>query len=337
MKACRFLRDAFHFFSTFSLRKGWNLLLTKAGYFVSLLLKKPFVWGMPHTLSVEPVNRCNLSCPECPVGNRSLTRAVGEMSFELFQRILDQAGTIVHLILYFQGEPFLAKDLFEMVTYAKKRKLYVSTSTNGHFLNPENNDKILTSGLDRLIVSLDGTTQEIYEKYRKGGDLAKVTEGIRDLIKKREERQSGRPYLVLQFLMFRHNVHQITGMKRLAALLRVDRLEFKTAQFYDLTLGNNLIPVDPAFTRYRREGDRFVLKNKLLNRCPRLWNTAVTTWDGKVVPCCFDKDAEFVMGDLSATSLREIWFSETFDRFRERILTSRGSVAMCRNCTEGLG
>jgi len=126
-------------------------------------------------------------------------------------------------------------------------------------------------------------------------------------------------------------------MKKLAARLGADRLEFKTAQFYDLSAGNDLIPDDSAFARYRREGDRYVLKYKLKNRCPRLWNTAVTTWDGRVVPCCFDKNAEYVLGDLNRASLREIWFSEPFDRFRARILTAREEVEMCRNCTEGVG
>ncbi len=337
MNTGRFIRDTFHFFSTFSFRKGWNLILIRSGYFISLLLRKPVVWGLPHTLSVEPVTRCNLSCPECPVGNHTLSRPGGEMSFDLYRRILDQAGSMMHLILYFQGEPFLAHGLFDMITYAKKRKLYVSTSTNGHFLDPENNEKILASGLDRLIISLDGTTQESYEKYRVGGDLAKVTDGIRDLIKRRKEKHSGRPYIILQFLMFRHNLQEIPAMKKLAADLGADRLEFKTAQFYDLSTGNSLIPDDPAYARYRREGDRYVFKYKLKNRCPRLWNTAVTTWDGRMVPCCFDKNAEFVMGDLTGTSLREIWFSEPYARFRARILTAREEVEMCRNCTEGLG
>ncbi len=338
MKTGRFIRDALHFSGTITFRKGWNLILVTAGYLVSLILKKPVVWGLPHTLSVEPVTHCNLSCPECPVGSHTLSRPSGEISFDLYRRILDEtAGHLSHLILYFQGEPFLASRLYEMISYAKKRKLYVSTSTNGHFLDDENTGRILAAGLDRMIISLDGVTQESYEKYRVGGDLDRVIQGVGELIRRRDEGHYGRPYVILQFLLFRHNLAEIPEMKKLAARLGADRLEFKTAQFYDLSAANSLIPDDPAFARYRREGDRYVLKYKLKNRCPRPWNTAVTTWDGKVVPCCFDKNAEYVMGDLTKTSLREIWFSESFDRFRARILTSRESVAMCRNCTEGLG
>jgi len=174
-------------------------------------------------------------------------------------------------------------------------------------------------------------------KYRVGGDLKKVTGGVRDLIKKRNERHRKRPYVILQFLMFRHNLHEMGAMKKLARELGADRLEFKTAQFYDLSPENGMIPADPRYSRYRKEKDGYVLKYKLKNRCPRLWNTAVTTWDGKVVPCCFDKDATYVLGDLTGSSLRDIWFSAAFDRFRSRILTAREKVAMCRNCTEGLG
>jgi radical SAM protein with 4Fe4S-binding SPASM domain len=337
MKTGRYLRDSARFFRTLSFPKVWNLFLIVAGYTFSLLVRKPVVWGMPHTLSVEPVTRCNLRCPECPVGNHTLSRPTGEMDLQLFRKILDPVSPeLLHLILYFQGEPFLAPHLFEMIRYAKQRNIYVSTSTNGHFLDERNIRKILDSGLDRLIISLDGASQESYEKYRVGGDFEKVKEGVRELVRKREKDHFKRPFIILQFLLFRHNLQEREMMIRLAKELGVDRLEFKTAQFYDLSAENAMIPEEPAFSRYRKEGERYVLKYALKNRCPRIWNTAVTTWDGKVVPCCFDKHAEHVIGDLNRTSLQKIWFSETFHRFRKQILTDREGVEMCRNCTEGV-
>ncbi len=337
MRTGRYLRDSLNFFKTLTPAKIWNLFLVAGGYFLSLLLKKPVVWAMPHTLSVEPVTRCNLSCPECPVGNNTLARLGGVMAGEMFFSILDQfRHTLLHLILYFQGEPFLDPGLFEKIRYARSRNIYVSTSTNGHFLDKENIDGIFSSGLDRLIISLDGVTPESYEKYRRGGDFTRVVQGIRDLVKRRDAEGYGRPFIILQFLMFRHNLHEREKMKDLAKDLGVDRLEFKTAQFYDLSLNNPLIPEDPAFSRYRKERERYVLKYELRNRCPRLWSTAVVTWDGRMVPCCFDKNAEYVMGDLTKTSAREIWSAAPYTRFRERILTRRREVEMCRNCTEGV-
>jgi len=337
MRTGRYLRDSLNFFKTLTPAKIWNFFLVAGGYFLSLLLKRPVVRAMPHTLSVEPATRCNLSCPECPVGNNTLARPGGVMAGEMFFSILDQfRHTLLHLILYFQGEPFLDPGLFEKIRYARSRNIYVSTSTNGHFLDKKNIDGIFSSGLDRLIISLDGVTPESYEKYRRGGDFTRVVQGIRDLVKRRDAEGYGRPFIILQFLMFRHNLHEREKMKDLAKDLGVDRLEFKTAQFYDLSLNNPLIPEDPAFSRYRKEGERYVLKYELRNRCPRLWSTAVVTWDGRMVPCCFDKNAEYVMGDLTKTSAREIWSAAPYTRFRERILTRRREVEMCRNCTEGV-
>ena len=337
MRTGRYLRDSLNFFRTLSPVKIWNLLLIGGGYFLSLLLKRPVVRAMPHTLSVEPATLCNLSCPECPVGNNTLARPGGVMADEIFFGIVDQFHRkLLHLILYFQGEPFLDPGLFEKIRFARSRNIYVSTSTNGHFLNRQNIDGILSSGLDRLIISLDGATQETYQKYRVGGDFDRVVQGIRQLVKSRDAGRYGRPFIILQFLMFRHNLHERDNMKKLTKELGVDRLEFKTAQFYDLSLKNTLIPEDPAFSRYRKEGGRYVLRYDLKNRCPRLWTTAVITWDGKMVPCCFDKNAEYVMGDLKKTPARAIWLSEPYNRFRERILTGRSEVEMCRNCTEGM-
>jgi radical SAM protein with 4Fe4S-binding SPASM domain len=332
-----YIRDMVNFFRTLSLRKILNLFLVEAGYLFSLLIRKPVVWGMPHTLSVEPVTRCNLSCPECPVGNHTLNRPSGEMAPELFRKILDPAAPkLMHLILYFQGEPFLSPHLFELIGYAKQRSLYVSTSTNGHYLDEKNIRKLLTSGLDRLIISLDGASQESYEKYRVGGDFQKVKKGIQELVQRKEKGHFRKPLIIIQFLMFRHNLHEREQMKYLARELGVDRLEFKTAQFYDLSEDNQLIPEDPVFSRYRKEGQKYVLKYVLKNRCPRLWNTAVITWDGKMVPCCFDKNAECLLGDLNKRTLQEVWFSGSFTRFRTRVLRARKEIPMCRNCTEGL-
>jgi radical SAM protein with 4Fe4S-binding SPASM domain len=61
----------------------------------------------------------------------------------------------------------------------------------------------------------------------------------------------------------------------------------------------------------------------------------VITWDGKVVPCCFDKDAHFVLGDLSQNSFQEIWNGEKYHRFRQSLMRSRSEIEICKNCTEG--
>lgn len=244
---------------------------------------------------------------------------------------------LIYLTFYFQGEPFLHPGFIEMVNHASNQKIYTATSTNAHYLDSENARKTVESGLDRLIISIDGTSQETYESYRIGGHLDKVIDGTRNIIGWKKKLKSTTPHVVFQFLVVKQNEHQLKEVQQLADELGVDAVHFKSAQVYDYQNGNPLIPENEKYSRYRRVSDgQFELKNPLLNQCWKMWHSAVVTWDGKVVPCCFDKDASHVMGDLSRHSFRDIWYSEKYDRFRQSILKSRSSIDICKNCSEGL-
>ena len=123
---------------------------------------------------------------------------------------------------------------------------------------------------------------------------------------------------------------------KLAKEIGIDHVALKTAQIYDYKNGSELIPTIDKYSRYQKMGDStYSLKNELLSHCWKMWQSCVITWDGKVVPCCFDKDAHYVMGDLQQQSFREIWQSEKYNSFRATILRSRDEIEMCRNCTEG--
>ena len=73
----------------------------------------------------------------------------------------------------------------------------------------------------------------------------------------------------------------------------------------------------------------------MLNECWRMWSSCVITWDGKVVPCCFDKDATHQLGDIAETPLQQVWNSNGYDGFRKALLTNRQEIDICQNCTEG--
>ncbi|HET7734050.1 MAG TPA: radical SAM protein, partial [Paludibacter sp.] len=194
----------------------------------------------PSFISVETSNYCNLHCPECPVG-RSQTPKTGHAYFDLtlYKKLIDeQKSTLLHVILYFQGEPLLNKQLAEFIQYAHDAKIYTSTSTNGQLLNKKNAKDIVLSGLDKLIVSVDGSTQETYESYRVGGKLQKTLDGIKELVYWKNELKSVTPLLEIQFIVFKTNEHQLAEMKKLAKSLHADRLTFKTAQLYDFENGN---------------------------------------------------------------------------------------------------
>lgn len=315
-----------------------NALAVHVSYLISSLLHKNIHFGFPVSISTEPSAFCNLRCPECPAGSGNLQRERGFMEMGLFKSFIDQISKrTIYLTLYFQGEPYLQRQLFDMIDYAKSKNLYTATSTNGHFLDIENTRKTVESGLDRIIISVDGTTQEVYEKYRIGGRLEKVLQGTKNLLNERKKMNSKKPEIVFQFLVTAWNEHQISEMKTLARKTGVDKLEFKTAQIYDFENGHEMIPRDQKYSRYGKAKDgRFYLKSKLPRRCLRLWSSAVITHDGYVLPCCFDKDGKYSAGDLKKNSFREIWQGEEVNRFRKMVLTSRKNIDICRNCTEGM-
>ncbi len=255
---------------------------------------------------------------------------------KLYAKLIEESkGHLTWLHLYFQGEPFLNPKFFEMVSLADQNRIFTSTSTNAHYLNKQNVDKVLDSGLKQLIVSMDGITQEIYEKYRVGGKLEKVQEGLAELLNRRQQAGAKYPRVVLQFLVTGQNEHQIPSLKEWAEEIGVDELQLKTTQIYDFENGSELIPSDLGYSRYLPNGDgTWRLKKKIENKCWRMWQGAVSTWDGKIVPCCFDKDATFVMGELAKTSLAEIWKSNPYFSFRSQLLRDRSEIEICRNCTE---
>jgi radical SAM protein with 4Fe4S-binding SPASM domain len=255
---------------------------------------------------------------------------------ELFERVIDQVkGHVSWLHLYFQGEPFLNPRFLEMVRYADASGIFTSTSTNAHYLGTRQVKGVLESGLKQLIVSMDGITQEVYESYRVGGKLEKVQEGLRLLISERKKSGQKFPRIVLQFLVTGQNEHQIPSLKSWVKAVGADELQLKTTQIYDYEDGSELIPSELGYSRYVPAGDgRWKLKKKLENKCWRMWEGAVVTWDGKVVPCCFDKDANHVMGELKNQSLSSIWNSLSYFRFRKQLLSDRSQIDICRNCTE---
>jgi radical SAM protein with 4Fe4S-binding SPASM domain len=306
-------------------------------YFKSRYTKTPAIQGLPISIAVEPTTSCNLRCPECPSGLRSFTRPTGMLKESLFQNVIDElAPTLSYLTFYFQGEPYLHPQFLDLVAYAASKKIYTATSTNAHYLSDANARKTVQSGLDRLIISIDGTTQDIYQQYRIGGQLEKVMEGTRNVLRWRKELRSNTPQVVFQFLVVRPNEHQITDVRALARELGVDKVALKTAQIYDYANGSPLIPSQRKYARYQATANgQYTIKNQLLDHCWKMWHSCVITWDGQVVPCCFDKDAHFVLGNLNEQSFTSIWRGEKYQRFRASLLHSRNEIEICKNCTEG--
>lgn len=306
-------------------------------YYLSKFLHKPIHSGSPISISVEPTTSCNLRCPECPSGLRSFTRPTGMLEEGIFKKIIDELEhTLLYLLLYFQGEPYLHPKFFELVEYASSKNIYTATSTNAHYLSDENARRTVESGLDRLIISIDGTTQDTYSAYRKGGNLQKVIDGTKRIIYWKRTLKSKTPHVIFQFLVVKPNEHQIQDLRILAGELGVEEVGLKTAQINDYKNGSPLIPTIDKFSRYKRQKDgSYVIKNKLADHCWKMWHSCVITWNGAVVPCCFDKDGQHQLGQVQFASFKSVWRSEQYNNFRAAILKGRNHIEICKNCTEG--
>ncbi len=314
-----------------------NLIQLRLSFLLARYAKLNVPWGSPFAISIEPTTSCNLRCPQCPSGLRSFSRATGMIDPETNRLIIDQLGaSLAYITYYFQGEPLLHPHFSEMVAYASRKRIFTQTSTNAHHLNVVNCEKLIKSGLSSLIISIDGASQATYEKYRIGGSLDKVILGTRTLVESKKTLKSQYPKVIWQFIVFNHNKNEIEEVKKLALEVGVDEIQIKSAQIYDFEEGNEMIPEGHEFSRYIQTSDGYRISSDLPNHCWRMWQGCVFTWDGNVVPCCFDKDAKHVMGNIHEQHFSEIWKSTSYRQFRQQLSIKRKNIDICTNCSEGL-
>jgi len=290
---------------------------------------------LPVAVSIEPINRCNLFCPECPAGNQSLRRNKELMKWNVFAKVIDElAPSLFWTTLYFQGEPFLHPRFQSMVHYCHTKSIFTYTSSNGQLIDSETAKKTVESGLDKIVISVDGLTQEVYQQYRRGGSLQKVIEAIQHIAYWKKELHRKTPIIEAQFIVMKHNEFQLQDVKRTALSWGADCVSLKTAQI-EFERIEQLVPSQKKYARYEKASDgSWQLKKKMRNRCWRQWSSAVIAANGDVLPCCFDKNGDHVFGNVEHASFFEIWNGEKANLFRERIRSDRKSIAICKNCTE---
>ncbi len=329
-----FICDLLRLLRVLSIARIINYLLIKWSFHRTKVTKKIIHKGLPGFISVEPTTQCNLKCPQCFTTDKGFTRPKGMLDSETFEKILQQASPFAfYLNLYFQGEPFLNKDLGSFIGQAKQAKFYVAISTNAHYLSADNINAVIDSGLDKIIVSLDGTDAETYQQYRKGGDFDKVIEGIKALVAAKKQMRRNHPFIELQFLLHKKNQVQLKQIKAFKKTLGVDKVAIKSMQLIHFEQAAEWLPDEQS--RYKVSTDGNVsIKKELYNFCFRMWNSCVITWNGDVVPCCFDKNADHAFGNIHNQSLNDIWESQAYNDFRTKVFTQRKDIEICRNCNE---
>ncbi len=322
---------------TLSVRRLFNVLKLLAGYFTSRIAGKPVMWGAPFALSTEPSGHCQLKCPECPTGAGTLSRVKGVMTPKIFQKVLDDsAAGLMYLNLYFQGEPLLNLNIAQMVSEARRHNIYTAISTNGLLLSMPMCGALVAAGLSRILISLDGITQETYQKYRRGGDVNAVKEGIKRLLAARKRMNVRLPLVVVQFLAFEHNQHELPAIQNWCSQNGIDKLEIKSAQIEILKDKTIRPPSEERWSRYKpgTNGNLMPL-NRTGNHCWRQWSSAVVAWDGAISPCCYDKNLDHSPGNINGQSLKSIWQGKALAEFRHQVLKDKLQIDICHSCPEG--
>ncbi len=310
------------------LRAEWSYALSRFGVVR--------VRHMPTFVSVEPANFCQLGCPECPVGIKNTSSGATQrelLSSDQFKQILDQVKNSVHTMqFYFQGEPLLNNELPDMIRAASKAGIYTIISTNALAVTPLLAERLMQSGLSRIIVSIDGLSEESYSAYRIGGSLHKALNGLITL-RQAKEATGSRTHIELQMLRLRSNEHEWSAVKRRYRKMGADSLTFKTAQLNNYEHGHPLMPSNEKYSRYAKGANgNYYPKRRPRNYCRRLWTGCVITVTGEVLPCCYDKSGQYSFGNIHSASLSEIWHSEKADRFRSMILQKQSKPFICTNC-----
>ncbi|NQW24386.1 MAG: SPASM domain-containing protein [SAR202 cluster bacterium] len=300
----------------FSWRKFFNFIRVE----LQLRFARRIIWGSPYEWEVDTTNICQLKCPLCHTGKGTIHRDQGVMDYGLFTKVVDQIKhSCMWLTLYSWGEPFLNRRIHEYIAYAHKQKVATIISSNlNKPLTPELAEQVIKSGLDVMIVSLDGVTQEVYEVYRVGGHLDRVLDNLRLLDQKKRELGSKTPHIEWQFIVMRQNEHQLEEAKALATELGVDSLVFKKVDFPhgedDPAEAERWLPrqnpdylrADPFYKPYQEDG----------GVCWRLWRSAVINWDGGFAPCCYLTDKTEDFGDANESSVKEIWNNASYTTAR---------------------
>jgi radical SAM protein with 4Fe4S-binding SPASM domain len=315
-------------FENVPLKKLLNWLLVEG----SIYLRPERPWGWPTHLQIEPDSRCNLRCVICPV-TTGMARPRGSMSLETFKNLIDEIEDYVFLILLWDwGEPLMNPSLFEMISYARERGIKVVCSTNAQLLAQDNRAEMLVrSGLDALIIAMDGITQETYHRYRRSGSLESVLEGVERVVAKKRELGSNKPLTNLRFLVMSHNEHEVPLLGDLARSLGVDMLSLKTLNPYGL--GNDLLPQNSDYRRFKYACDGTTPLRRRGNPCKNLWNTPAIHWDGTITLCTFDYDEKYVLGNLRTDPFRAIWHGDEYRRLRRQFRSDWESIPICKECS----
>ncbi len=269
---------------------------------LEMKLRRTTLLSRPYQLCIDVTNKCNLGCPYCPTGRKEPTeRGKGNIPYELFCEIVDElAPTVTSLELYNWGEPFFNPDLPRLIEYAARKRMVTSISTNLSFkLDADTVKDVISAGLTYLTGAIDGAEQKAYELYRRNGRFDFAVENLRQFATVRRAMGREFPRLCWQFLVFRHNEHQIAAARELSQEIGVDHFSV-AGGLYD----------DPTWAP--QESYHLDYLEVHANRCTWLWNKAVFHWDGGLASCCMGYAKHEDFASWKQGGFGALWNNEKF-------------------------
>ncbi|MFC1851775.1 radical SAM protein [candidate division CSSED10-310 bacterium] len=300
---------------------------------IQALVRNPVRFGLPPILQLEPVNSCNLHCLTCPTGSKLMTRPAAMMSYDMFCTIIDQVKDDILLVAFWSwGEPFMNPDAFHMIHYAKQKGLLVHTSTNGHFFSSrEQASKLVDSGLDSVIIAIDGLDPQTYAVYRGGGQLNRVIQSIEHVVAERAACGVNHPLITLRFIVMKHNEHQQNQVEKFARELNVDYVSFRSpvVQREGINLHKQLAPDTFDFAPERFSKSELSPKSFL---CFRPYGNLTIFSNSDVVSCENDYNATIPFGNVAQQSLRQILSSPSCRSFMTKFRKNSDQLSFCRTC-----
>ncbi len=260
----------------------------------------------PTRVWVEATSNCNLRCSFC--GNRDLTKDQrGNMSFELFQQLADEAaGKVNQFNLFHRGESLLHPRIGEMIRYAGARGIHTRINTNGTLLNANLGAELINAGLDMLSFSFDGYDPEMYEANRPGAHFDRVLGNILGFLELKKAMNACKPFVTIEVM-------------EIADVPKRDLME-KQRAFVHKFKG---LPLDKFIIRKQHNWAGMIDTGQKMscNRipCPLLWHAMVVFWDGRVMPCPQDFFGSLELGRIGDTGLMDIWNGQEIRRMRREM------------------
>lgn len=280
----------------------------------------------PQIFTIETMLGCDLRCPECAIGCNMISRPKGFMSFEQFKIIADKISPYCkYIYLHNWGEPLLNPDIIRIIKYASQFAP-CNISTNGMCLTLQLTEELITSGATDILVSIDGMTQQTYEKYRVGGDLNKALTALKMLLYY-NQKHGNKVNIIPQFVVFSHNQHEIAAFRNFCHLFGVEPV-FKAPYIRPNSRFKNA-----DLTEYVRcSYPDFQSLSQAMSSCKDPWDVFTVLLDGSVVPCCYDHNKSVCFGNIFEQEVMEIWNSTLLTEFRSNLQSHNPPCFCLENC-----